>query len=211
MTDKKKPTTRKQPLARVFADHPLQDQRLEFEFEGFARTLAELAWNPDNSTPFTVVVRGGWGRGKTTLLRRTQWLLEEKPEELPDDLAPPPDTRKVRTLWFNAWKYPDDDTVLAGLLGAAIDRLQKSDNKLDQLAKLVASYKSDTLKTLFSLAAPAPLRDLILDGPQDRYAPVHEKRAFHDTFRHLFNEVSRLLFDVQLAFRDTGGLAEDQL
>lgn len=46
-------------LARVFPDHPLREQRLEFEFEGFARTLAELAWNPDNSTPFTVVVRGG--------------------------------------------------------------------------------------------------------------------------------------------------------
>ena len=37
-------------LARVFPDHPLEDRALEFEFEGFARTLAELAWNPDNAT-----------------------------------------------------------------------------------------------------------------------------------------------------------------
>ena len=195
-------------LARVFPDHPLMDQRLEFEFEGFARTLAELAWNPDNGTPFTVVVRGGWGRGKTTLLRRAQWMLENPTKVEP----PPPDgIREVHALWFNAWKYPDDDTVLAGLLGAAIDRLKKG-GKLDQLKHLVASYKSATLQALFGLAAPAPLRDLILEGkPRSRYAPVHENRAFHDTFRDLFNEVSRLLFELQPAFRDTGGLAEKQL
>lgn len=195
-------------LARVFSDHPLRDRRLEFEFEGFARTLAELAWNPDNATPFTVVVRGGWGRGKTTLLRRAQWMLEH-----PAQVEPPaPDgVREVHTLWFNAWKYPDDDTVLAGLLGAAIDRLRKG-GKLDQLKHLVASYKSATLQALFGLAAPAPLRDLILEGqPRNRYAPIHEKRAFHDTFRDLFNEVSRLLFELEPAFRDTGGLPEEQL
>ncbi len=195
-------------LARVFPDHPLREQELDLGFEGFARTLAELAWNPDNSTPFTVVVRGGWGRGKTTLLRRAQWLLENpgKPES-----NPPAGVRKVRTLWFNAWKYPDDDTILAGLLGAAIDELRKG-GMLDQLKHLVGSYKSATLKALFGLAAPAPLRDLILgDGPESRYAPAHEKRAFHDTFRDLFNEVSRLLFELQPAFRDTGGLTEAQL
>ena len=205
---KKAEASKASRLARVFPDHPLQDRRLEFEFEGFARTLAELAWNPDNSTPFTVVVRGGWGRGKTTLLRRAQWMLENPTEP---DSSPPAAVREVRTLWFNAWKYPDDDTVLAGLLGAAIDRLRKG-GMLDQLKHLVASYKSATLRALFGLAAPAPLRDLILgDGPESRYAPVNEKRAFHDTFRDLFNEVSRLLFELQPAFRDTGGLTDEQL
>lgn len=193
-------------LARVFPDHPLREERLEFEFEGFARTLAELAWNPDNKTPFTVVVRGGWGRGKTTLLKRTQWMLEN-PGEL--DEAPPEGVRQVRTLWFNAWKYPDDDTVLAGLLGKAIDRLTESPEKLDQLKGLVASYKSDFLKAILAAATPAPLRKLVeLEG---RYEPIHEKRAFHDTFRKLFNEVSRLQFDLTPAFRDTGGLSEEHL
>lgn len=209
MSEDRKPTVPKATrLARVFPDHPLIDRRLEFEFEGFARTLAEVAWNPDNATPFTVVVRGGWGRGKTTLLRRAQWMLEHPTEVEP---PPPEGVREVHTLWFNAWKYPDDDTVLAGLLGAAIDRLRKG-GKLDQLKHLVASYKSGSLRALFGLAAPAPLRDLIIgDAPESRYAPVHEKRAFHDTFRDLFNEVSRLLFELQPAFRDAGGLPEEQL
>jgi hypothetical protein len=47
-------------FVRIFSDQPVSDSTgLAFEFEGLARTLAELAWNPDNQTPFTVVVRGG--------------------------------------------------------------------------------------------------------------------------------------------------------
>lgn len=195
-------------LARVFPDHPLEDQKLAFEFDGFARTLAELAWNPDNTTPFTVVVRGGWGRGKTTLLKRAKWMMDH-PGEL--ELPPPEGIRTVRTLWFNAWKYPDDDTVLAGLLGAAIDGLQRG-GKLDQLKLLVDSYKSEALKTLLSLAAPAALREKILgEGWTSKYDAVHEKRAFHDTFRPLFNQVSRLLFDLGISIRDSGGLPEELL
>ncbi|MGD2113702.1 MAG: SUMF1/EgtB/PvdO family nonheme iron enzyme [Acidobacteriota bacterium] len=150
MSDGERKAPQRTRLARVFPDHPMQERELEFQFEGFARTLAELAWNPDNGTPFTVVVRGGWGRGKTTLLRRAQWMLEH-PEQAASDL--PADVRTVETLWFNAWKYPDDDSVLAGLLGAAIDRLRKG-GMLEQLRHLVDSYKSETLKALFALAAP---------------------------------------------------------
>ena len=63
-------------LVRIFPDQPVTEaEGLDFQFEGLARTLAELAWNPDNATPFTAVVRGGWGRGKTTLLRQTERLL----------------------------------------------------------------------------------------------------------------------------------------
>ena len=54
-----KATPKATQLARVFPDHPLREEKLQFEFEGFARTLAELAWNPANGTPFTVVVRVG--------------------------------------------------------------------------------------------------------------------------------------------------------
>jgi hypothetical protein len=35
---------------------------------------------------------------------------------------PAGDRRRVQTLWFNAWKYPIQDTVLAGLLGELLGR-----------------------------------------------------------------------------------------
>lgn len=192
-------------LARLFPDLPVDDgEELQFDFEGLARTLAELALNPDNRTPFTVVVKGGWGRGKTTLLRRAKWLLEH-----PGEVTSEPGLRRVETLWFNAWKYPDEDTVLAGLLGALLDRLHKGELG-DQLKKLVDSYKGSILKTVLYLAAPARLKDLIAEGGlESRFSPVQEKRAFHDTFRDLFSQVSRLLFQGSLALRDSDGVAEE--
>jgi len=194
-------------LARLFPDLPVDDGvALAFDFEGPARTLAELALNPENRTPFTVVVKGGWGRGKTTLLKRAKWLLEH-----PGEVTEEPGLRRVETLWFNAWKYPCEDTVLAGLLGALLDRLHKGDLG-DQLKALVDSYKGSLLKAVLYMAAPAPLKDLLAEGGlASRFSPAEEKRAFHDTFRHLFSQVSRLLFDPKLAVRDGGGLAEEAL
>jgi formylglycine-generating enzyme required for sulfatase activity len=195
------------PLARLFPDLPPEAAEAPaFDFEGLAKTLAELAVNPDNRTPFTVVVKGGWGRGKTTLLRRAKWLLEH-----PGEVVAAPGLRRVETLWFNAWKYPDEDTVLAGLLGALLDRFQKG-KLLEQLKLLVDSYKGSIVGKVLLLAAPAPLKSLLGgDRPRSRFSPVEEKRAFHDTFRDLFNQVSRLLFDPTAAIRDTGGLAEAAL
>lgn len=67
-------------LARLFPDLPVDDgEALQFDFEGPARTLAELALNPDNRTPFTVVVKGGSGRANArTFLRQEEELGREK-------------------------------------------------------------------------------------------------------------------------------------
>ena len=90
----KKADTKKRLRAHVFSDQPHRGEKgLTFEFDALAKTLAELAQNPDCRTPFTVAVRGGWGRGKTTLLRQVERLLGEKPDE---------GSRHVKTLWFNA-------------------------------------------------------------------------------------------------------------
>ena len=65
-------------LTHLFADLPAREGQVQFEFAGFATTLAELALNPANETPFTVVVKGEWGRGKTTLLRTTEGVLVKR-------------------------------------------------------------------------------------------------------------------------------------
>jgi Cdc6-like AAA superfamily ATPase len=133
-------------FVRIFSDQPVTGAAgLAFEFEGLARTLAELAWNPNNATPFTAAIRGGWGRGKTTLLRQAARLLEEQSSAT--------DRRQVRTIWFNAWKYPDDDTVLAGLLGALLDDFRRGD-LMDQLGFQVDNHKQRVVRTVLHAAAP---------------------------------------------------------
>ncbi len=179
---------------------------LQFDFEGVAKTLAELALKPENRTPFTVAVRGGWGRGKTTLLRRAKWFLEH-----PQEVTDAPGLRRVETLWFNAWKYPDDDTVLAGLLGALLGRFRKG-KLFDQFKLFVDEYSGSLVKSVLYLAAPAPLKGVIpKEGLKSCFSPVEQQRAFHDTFRDLFVQVSCLLFEPDLAVRDVAGRAEHDL
>jgi len=199
------------PLTRLFADHPVRDGEVSFDFAGFSRTLAELALNPDNPTPFTIVVKGEWGRGKTTLLEQTRRILDR---EGADEAARERGRRRVRTLWFNAWKYPQEDTVLAGLLGALLDRLREGGLR-DQLKALIDAYKSALPAKGIPAAIAAVLRasagwihedlgggDLV---PASRHAGVQEKRAFYDHFRRLFEEVSYVWFHGAAALRDNFG------
>ncbi len=180
------------PLARLFSDHPERDaKRLRFDFEALAKTLEELARNPDNETPFTVVVRGSWGRGKTTLLRRAEALLEQPSAG---------GERDTKTLWFNAWKYPADDTVLAGLLGALVDRLRHG-GWMAQAAQLAQRHKGKV--------ALAVLRRLVPELPklegESGLEKAEEKRAYHDTFRQLFAELLYAWHQPQAAIQDTQG------
>ena len=201
---KKASKNKQQSFVRIFSDQPVCGSKdLAFEFEGLARTLAELAWNPHNRTPFTVVVRGGWGRGKTTLLRQTQRLLEA-PEQ-------PAGARKVRTLWFNAWKYPDDDTVLAGLLGALLDQFRQG-SLLDQLKFQVDSHKTQLARLVLHAAAPWAFgKPIDAETWQGRYAAIDERRAFNDLFHDLFIQASYLLFHGSAAIRDTGNVKPEDL
>jgi formylglycine-generating enzyme required for sulfatase activity len=194
----------KRPFVRIFSDLPVTNSvDLAFEFEWLATTLAELAWNPDNQTPFTVVVRGGWGRGKTTLLRQTQRLLDE-PQQADG-------AREVRTVWFNAWKYPDEDTVLAGLLGALLDEFRQG-NMLDQLKFHIDNHKTQLARTVLHAAAPWAFgKPSEQQAWQGRYSTIDEKRAFNDLFRDLFVQASYMLFHGSAAIRDTGSIKPQAL
>lgn len=194
----------------ILSDHWLdRDAKLHFDFEGLAKTLAELAWNPANDTPFTVVVRGGWGRGKTTLMRRTQSLLDGK--ETPNG------ARKVTTLWFNAWKYSNEDSVLSGLLGTLLGEFQRGD-LTDQLKGFLVHNKGTLIQRLLRVAAPwirddKKLGALFDSNPVDaaEYGLIEEKRAFHDTFRGLFSRLSHLLLFSSDLVRDKRHIPESKL
>lgn len=92
-----------------------------FQFQPFVQTFVSLAMNKHNGTPFTVVIDGLWGSGKTTLMKMTEARLDEEKR----DFAKLDDEKKAefkkthrpcKTFWFNAWKYSNDDHLLTALL-----------------------------------------------------------------------------------------------
>ena len=111
--------------------------------------------------------------------------------------------RQVRTLWLNTWKYPQEDMILAGLLGALLDRLRSG--PLTEQLKLFAERHKDVGPLLKALGSWVPgLGDVVGAVEADRYRAVEEKRAFYDHFRELFGQLSRCWF-LGDAWRDTFG------
>ncbi len=110
---------------QILHDAPLRptDQH-HFHFDEFALTLCRLIADKATRTPLTIGVSGSWGSGKTTLLQRTKKMLDDA-GDLSDATkrvfwngheAPQQMFRPCKTVWFDAWKYADEDELLVALI-----------------------------------------------------------------------------------------------
>lgn len=78
-------------------------------FDTYAQVLSDVATNTRG--PFTIGVFGEWGTGKTSLMR----LIEAKLGENDD----------VVTVWFNAWRYEQEDHPIVPLIGTVVQALEE--------------------------------------------------------------------------------------
>lgn len=105
-------------------------------YEHLGETLCDLAVNCD--PPFAVAVQGGWGSGKTSLLRTTMHLLGGEPLKLDPDkdliqAGEVPDKilehlkgqtprlskakqKEIKTIWFNPWQHQQEAHPMVALL-----------------------------------------------------------------------------------------------
>jgi formylglycine-generating enzyme required for sulfatase activity/tRNA A37 threonylcarbamoyladenosine biosynthesis protein TsaE len=106
---------------QILSDLPLRESdTTHFHFDEFAVTLARLVADPATRTPLTIGINGPWGSGKTTLLRRIKTLLDMRDkDENPFYLNANENSKNFRTcktVWFDAWKYNEEDTLLVALV-----------------------------------------------------------------------------------------------
>jgi len=105
---------------QILSDLPLREtDTAHFHFDEFAATLARLVADPSTRTPLTIGVSGAWGSGKTTLLQRVQTLLDTRDGKgkpfFVNEKETAKDFRVCKTVWFDAWKYNDEDELLVAL------------------------------------------------------------------------------------------------
>ncbi len=115
---------------KILSDLPLrQENETKFHFNEFAVTLARLIASPTTRTPLTIGISGAWGSGKTTLLLCIQEKLASCDGEKTPSFANPgesaKDFRKCKTVWFDAWKYNDDNEILAALVRVILNAMHK--------------------------------------------------------------------------------------
>ncbi|MDP8222121.1 MAG: P-loop NTPase fold protein [Candidatus Lernaella stagnicola] len=144
-------------LIRIIGDQPWKAKTaLEFHFEEYGSTLAEVALNPYNKTPLCVLVQAEWGVGKSTLMETIKRILDEQDRKKGDG------KRTVKAVWFNAWKYKDAAPVMAGLLGALLKEIGKGGLKREFQEQFLKNRGRIAKAIIY--AFPAMLDKFLTDG-----------------------------------------------
>jgi formylglycine-generating enzyme required for sulfatase activity len=127
------------PLLSILSDQPADEDQLNFS--PYAKTLADIVADPGTDTPLTIGVFGGWGQGKTSLMRMVQRRLE----------ATAGSDFPVRAVWFNAWLYSHQPALWRALISRVLDGVRGFDTLGD-----AAQAELRQLETrLYGAATPA--------------------------------------------------------
>ena len=97
------------PLLPILSDQPADEDQLGFA--PYAKTLADILADPNTDTPLTIGVFGGWGQGKTSLMRMVQRRLQAtEGTDFP-----------VQSVWFNAWLYHHQPSLWRALISRVLN------------------------------------------------------------------------------------------
>lgn len=104
----------------IIPDNPVKEYA-DFGFSAYVETISDLIANSLNKTPLVIGVYGKWGSGKTTLMRSIEHKLKHNPayREMP--------FRVCKPVWFQAWKYKNEDEILAALLEQIFNTMAQDD------------------------------------------------------------------------------------
>ena len=195
---------RKFETPRTLHDWPLiHNEKALFSFDEFAVTLARLIADKGTKTPLTIGVSGRWGSGKTTLLHRVERMLSQtetlyepgKPAVLEfcnGDENPQTQFRPCRTVWFNAWKYADEEQLLVALIRVIVQEMTRDDIVSKVLGKLLdPSYpRRDVVGTVlgwFSIKVGDV--GVALNTGEAKETPFAQKTAMLDLFDDAFDRL----------------------
>ncbi len=189
----------------ILSDAPLdrEEDQAYFHFDEFAVTLARLIADQNTKTPLTIGVSGSWGAGKTTLLRRVQRQLDATPsllirtEPARLEFANPDENiesqfRVCRTVWFNAWKYADEDELLVALVRVIVQAMADDSTVHKVIGKLLDPRypRRDVVNTVLGwFTIQVPGLEIKLDTGEPQPTVFTEKTALLDQFDEAFDRL----------------------
>jgi formylglycine-generating enzyme required for sulfatase activity len=97
-------------LAPILHDQPAVNDVLDFQ--PYVEALAGIIVDPRTGSPLTLGIYGGWGSGKTSLMRMIQAKVDQE-------------GHNYRSVWFNAWQYNHEDALWRALLLTLVDELEQ--------------------------------------------------------------------------------------
>lgn len=179
---------------KILLDNPSAHPGLGFE--KYASALKDIVEQSDPQ--FSVGIFGGWGSGKTTLMRAIE-------KELSD---------KIVAVWFNAWRYEKEEHLIIPLLDAIRDALvtwatdPKTDPSFRDKAIKAASTITKAARAIFAglaVKAKLPLIEVSLDAnktvaewrdssnEKDRQDAESPQSPYHASFKALQESLTEFI------------------
>lgn len=166
----------------IISDSP-ESKELFFGFEAYSKTISELIAYKENKTPLVVGIFGKWGSGKTTLMKRVMSFLDDKVID-----KDPRVYRKCKTVWFQPWKYDNENEILAALIEEIFKRMETDGffssvkGEFEKLTKGISKTKMlGKISELFF--AGLNITDFFKD------MEYKDKLGFYDTFNKFFDDL----------------------
>jgi gamma-glutamyl hercynylcysteine S-oxide synthase len=165
---------------QVDSDCPTTEQ-LYFDFNLYADTLAALMANKENATPLIMGIHGGWGSGKTTLMKAIKDRLDGEGHT---------DSRRFRrckTIWYSAWKHGRQDQPLAAVVEAVFKGMAADGFFSLARAKIETATKridkSLVFQSISRLIAGADISEFFSEWT------YREQLGYFDTFQKFYQDL----------------------
>jgi hypothetical protein len=177
---------------KIFSDSPIDNARY-FNFDDYVDSLQNIILYSDVSTPLSIVINGKWGCGKTSLMKTLRSRL--------DNHLKSNEGRHVKTVWFDAWKYSETNSMLASLISEIYNEIDRKNQFANVRFFDYVSWKyfknrerikklkiiSDLAKTLTAGISP--------DLTEYQEPPKYEiELPFYETFQKYMLEILQYLF-----------------
>lgn len=167
--------------ARMISDDP-ERGIAQFGFDGYAKTLADLIAFKENPTPFVLGIYGPWGSGKTTLMEAVKTRLPKTSES--------PVQRVCKPVWFQAWKYAEENAMLAALLEEILQTMGKEEGVLQRVVVEAEKFTQRVDKQKVIGALSKAITGGMFDASQffTEY-PYRKELGFYETFQSVFDDL----------------------
>lgn len=168
---------------RIISDAPVKE-KAQFGFDAYINTISDLIAFKENETPLVIGVYGKWGSGKTTLMESIREKLEKDKRYKAGAAS---DYRVCKTVWFQAWKYKNEDEILTALISEIFKEMgkggffEKCKAKIEELISRINLIKpfSAIIKTITAIDISEFLND-----------PAYKKNiGFYDVFNEFFQRL----------------------
>ena len=104
----------------LFDDEPVKALEADFlDFKPLASVIA--ATTIGTPGPFNIGVFGGWGHGKTSIMKLAQKLIDDNDAD-----------NQIVTVWVNAWKFEHDEYPIVPLVASIVNEVDKRIVELDK-------------------------------------------------------------------------------